>query len=146
MQRGYVLPSGSIVHEVIDGEAIIMDMRTGSYYSTDGIGALVWSAALADAPHQLIVDAAEHAFPGVDAGGHAARFLDALVEAGLLRAEDREGTGAAPDFATAGGWHPPALACHSDMQDLLLLDPIHDVDETGWPMPRDAVVAEAGSA
>ena len=27
----------------------------------------------------------------------------------------------------------PKLATYSDLQDLLLLDPIHDVDETGWP-------------
>jgi hypothetical protein len=27
------------------------------------------------------------------------------------------------------------LGVHPDMQDLLLLDPIHDVDEVGWPTP-----------
>ena len=30
----------------------------------------------------------------------------------------------------------PKLATYSDLQDLLLLDPIHDVDETGWPAAR----------
>lgn len=28
---------------------------------------------------------------------------------------------------------PPHLHKYTDMQDLLLLDPIHDVTETGWP-------------
>ncbi len=32
----------------------------------------------------------------------------------------------------------PVLDVYSDMQDLLLLDPIHDVDETGWPTPKDS--------
>jgi hypothetical protein len=27
----------------------------------------------------------------------------------------------------------PGLQKYSDMQDLLLLDPIHEVDEMGWP-------------
>jgi hypothetical protein len=27
----------------------------------------------------------------------------------------------------------PALAVHEDMQDLITLDPIHDVDQVGWP-------------
>jgi hypothetical protein len=31
----------------------------------------------------------------------------------------------------------PVLAVYTDMQDLLLLDPIHDVDEIGWPTRRD---------
>jgi hypothetical protein len=30
---------------------------------------------------------------------------------------------------------PPLLHKYSDMQELLLLDPIHDVDEAGWPKP-----------
>jgi hypothetical protein len=27
---------------------------------------------------------------------------------------------------------------YSDLQDILLLDPVHDVDEKGWPIVRDA--------
>jgi hypothetical protein len=30
-------------------------------------------------------------------------------------------------------WQAPELSIYEDMQDLLQLDPIHDVDETGWP-------------
>ena len=32
-------------------------------------------------------------------------------------------------------FNPPSLNKYSDMQELLLLDPIHDVDEAGWPKP-----------
>ena len=28
---------------------------------------------------------------------------------------------------------PPVLHKYTDMQELLLIDPIHEVDETGWP-------------
>ena len=140
MERIYSLASVSVVHEVIDGEAIIMDMRTGSYYSTDGIGALIWSAALANAAHGQILEAAERAFPDADAAGETARFLDSLFGAGLLQAEARSCTTAmAPDFTIAGAWRTPELSSHQDMQDLLLLDPIHEVGATGWPMPKDAV-------
>lgn len=30
----------------------------------------------------------------------------------------------------------PIFHKYTDMEDLLLLDPIHDVDETGWPKPH----------
>ena len=33
-------------------------------------------------------------------------------------------------------FNAPALQKYSDMQELLLLDPIHDVDEAGWPKPN----------
>ena len=35
-----------------------------------------------------------------------------------------------PDF------QEPALQKYTDMEDLLLLDPIHEVDDTGWPNPK----------
>jgi hypothetical protein len=30
----------------------------------------------------------------------------------------------------------PLLRKYTDMRDLLLLDPIHDVDEQGWPVRK----------
>ena len=38
-----------------------------------------------------------------------------------------------------GPWAAPGLQRFSDMQDLLLLDPVHDIelDANGWPIPRD---------
>ena len=35
-----------------------------------------------------------------------------------------------------GDFVPPMLARFNNMSDLLLLDPIHDVDEQGWPRER----------
>jgi len=31
----------------------------------------------------------------------------------------------------------PVLERYTDMQELLLIDPIHDVDETGWPRRKE---------
>jgi hypothetical protein len=33
---------------------------------------------------------------------------------------------------------PPRLDKHSDMQELFLLDPIHETGTEGWPHPREA--------
>jgi hypothetical protein len=32
----------------------------------------------------------------------------------------------------------PALEKHSDMQDLILLDPVHEVGPRGWPHAADS--------
>jgi hypothetical protein len=40
--------------------------------------------------------------------------------------------------ATAGepaAFEPPLLEKFTDMEDLLLLDPVHEVDGRGWPHP-----------
>jgi hypothetical protein len=33
----------------------------------------------------------------------------------------------------AGAWTAPALEKYTDMQDLLILDPVHEVAAEGWP-------------
>ena len=41
-QAALEINAPDVVHEVIDGEAIMINMTTGSYYSLDGVGAAVW--------------------------------------------------------------------------------------------------------
>ena len=71
-------------------------------------------------------------------------FAGRLLDAGVLRA--RDGTAPAPaaaDDAPADApaakepFRAPQIRAYTDMQDLLMIDPIHDVDETGWPVRRD---------
>jgi hypothetical protein len=38
---------------------------------------------------------------------------------------------------------PPRLVRHTDMEDLILLDPIHDVDDAGWPTRKTEPAAAA---
>jgi hypothetical protein len=65
-------------------------------------------------------------------------FCGRLIEEGLIRpgeAGDAPRAGARPEPAQAatGVWVAPTITVYADMQDLFQLDPIHDVDETGWP-------------
>lgn len=75
------------------------------------------------------------------------QFITELAEDQLVVAV------ATPTVATAGAsnkandhhmstsqrcFTPPVLNKFTDMQELLLLDPIHDVDETGWPKRKAA--------
>jgi len=38
-----------------------------------------------------------------------------------------------PPLQTGAAFAPPELHTFNDMNDLLLIDPIHEVAETGWP-------------
>jgi hypothetical protein len=124
----------AVVSEVIDGEAIIMDLRTGNYFSADGSGALVWQAVADGCGRAAIVGWAMGAFDGDPARIEADidAFLAQLTDNDLVEAVEAS---AAPSPAAVprSAWRAPVLAIYTDMQDLLLLDPIHDVDEAGWP-------------
>ena len=63
-----------------------------------------------------------------------ASFVEIVVAAGLLREAP-----APVDLVEVGEWTADDLVLeeHTDMADLLGLDPIHDADENvGWPMRR----------
>ena len=56
-------------------------------------------------------------------------------------ADGRSADGAAAGPGDGAGarapFDVPVLIAYTDMQDLLLADPIHDYDETGWPARVD---------
>jgi hypothetical protein len=72
----------------------------------------------------------------VEADRQILDFWAKLVDEGLI-AEAQQGNGSPPAVADtprpALPWTPPTLSAYSDMADLFKLDPIHDVDEAGWP-------------
>jgi Coenzyme PQQ synthesis protein D (PqqD) len=131
-----------VLHESIDGEVIVIDLTTGSYYSLRGSAAEAWelvqrspgatSGQVAEAVAAHYTEDAGGVFPAV------VRFLQELADEGLVdvvEASDEpvslslpEQNGRAPrSFA------PPVLEKYTDMQDLVLLDPVHQVDQAGWP-------------
>ena len=66
------------------------------------------------------------------------RFVAELESERLIVSEadatpDPQVAGAQLPNAARGPFVPPSIQRYSDMQDLLLVDPIHEVDPTGWP-------------
>jgi hypothetical protein len=124
-----------VVHEAIEGEVIIVNLDKGLYFSTDGVGASIWAMIVAGRTADEILLWAK----GLDAGdvvaADVAEFLDDLRENELVR--DVAETPEAGDFdvpAAPANYEKPTLNVYADMEELLLLDPIHDVsDDVGWP-------------
>ncbi|WP_157219962.1 PqqD family protein [Flavisphingomonas formosensis] len=135
MGTQYRLSSEAVVSEVIDGEAIIMDMAAGIYHSADGVAAQIWEATQSGTDRDTIVHGINLAYPGSDHASEVGAFLDMAVAAGLLvETETALANGTAYVFG-GGVYSPPLLHSHGDMQDLIMLDPIHDVSEKhGWPV------------
>jgi len=128
----YEVCGPSVVGEVIDGEAIIMDLRSGAYYSTDGLGGAIWKAIEDGATHRQLLQFADSAPDTESARGQVSGLIDDLLSRELIRQAPVGGAG--PSLALfADPYAPPILAVHEDMQDLITLDPIHDVAEMGWP-------------
>ncbi|MGA2014325.1 MAG: PqqD family protein [Solirubrobacteraceae bacterium] len=117
-----------------------VDLERGSYYSIRGAGVSIWRALTRPAtPDDVVARIATHfARSEAEVAGPVLRFISQLEDHGLLRPADSEATGVAaadPPVGDPATFEPPRLEKFTDMEDLLLLDPVHEVDARGWPHP-----------
>lgn len=132
-----------VAAKVIDGEAIIINLTTGVYYSLDPTGSEVWS--LIEGRHDVdtIVghlcgrfDVPEHT-----CRGDVERLVEQLLHERLIVSADGDHPGPPPDGGRSGlGYSPPRLDIYRDMGDLLALDPPVPGLE---PIPWDDPLAES---
>lgn len=130
------------MHETIDDEVIVIDLASGSYYSLRATGAEIWRGVergLTEDEIAELVGARYEASPG-EIGAGVSELLRELSAEGLI--ESANGAGEplpvelslrANDDRPRERFQPPVLEKHTDMQDLILLDPVHEVDARGWP-------------
>jgi len=134
----------TVVHEAIDGETIILNLDSGIYYSLIETGARIWDLLAGMNSADDIVKKLCFYYEGSDNEIYNAvnSFISELIDEGLLVSGQETGeellcdagSVSQPDEKTAKiEFKPPALNKYSDMKDLLLLDPIHEVDAVGWP-------------
>jgi hypothetical protein len=98
----------NVVFDDLDGESVAINTASGAYYSFTPRGAEVMKKVHTKSDARLDLPA-----------------VQALVDEGLIVSDRSVG-------------EPAALAIEifekfTDMESLLLADPIHDVDEQGWP-------------
>jgi hypothetical protein len=127
----------TVRHERLEDEVIAIDLESGAYFALDDVAAVCWSILAAGGTVHAAVDATLARF---DVASETAQrdvehFVDELVRVGLLGPADRPPERApAPDPAPElRAYEPPAIERFDDLEELLVLDPIHEVDEAGWP-------------
>jgi len=126
----------AIIDETIDDEVVVVDLHGGSYYSIRDSGVAVWHSLIEPTtPDRVIARIADQfGRPEEDVRPAIASFIEELREHGLIRdAEAPVADQAASATAPSADFQPPQLERFTDMEDLLMLDPVHDVDERGWP-------------
>lgn len=135
----YRINSPQVVHETIDGETIIIDFESGTYYSVREVANQIW-AWIGEGNHvdQIVAQALTH-YTGEpsEIESTVRAFMSNLAKETLIvTAEPTTLPSVHPSAGVREPFTPPLLERYTDMQDLLLLDPIHEVDEQGWPQRK----------
>jgi hypothetical protein len=129
-----------VVCETIEGEVVIIHLETGCYYSLSKTGAAIWNAIERQVDSNTLIQKMTQVYSGTPEEISVAvfEFLDNLKLKSLIVLDvvstDNELSPVVQDLADKLPFEKPFLEKFSDMEDLLLLDPIHEVDvEAGWP-------------
>lgn len=133
MANTYAIASEDIAAEEFDGEFVVLDIVRGHYFSLASGTALIW---------QGLVDghSSEALCSRLDATSPVRARIDAVVasflEHGLFIAAAREAATPVEPIADALAAEGLTFEVEvfNDLADLLISDPVHDVDEeAGWP-------------
>jgi len=137
-ERTLAIPVPAVTHERLDEEVIAINLETGIYYALVGTAADIWSSFEPSASVAAVTDRLAQRY-GASAGQvqrDVEAFARHLEDAGLLTARadgQPDRVPVLPPLPLGARWETPELEEYRDMADLVLLDPIHQVDESGWP-------------
>ena len=133
-----------VISENVDEEVIIISFDSGNYYSLNKVGADIWKFIKNGPTVGEVVQRIISRYNGShrDIENSVKQFMAELEKENLVVADDLkkpenyiaddtgiESNGVRVDI----NFEAPILHKYTDMADLLLLDPIHQTDDTGWP-------------
>ncbi|MEI6255793.1 MAG: PqqD family protein [Planctomycetota bacterium] len=134
----YTINAPRMIHETIDKETVAIDTESGAYFSITGSGNLVMQMLDQGADVESLsmqIAAAFAVDPSTLRPLLEAFVAELLAEALIVPVAGKVNTASKMQLQYADDevFTPPALQKFTDMSDLLLMDPIHQVGDAGWP-------------
>ncbi|MCW5773649.1 MAG: PqqD family protein [Rhodospirillaceae bacterium] len=142
-QERYRVDVNQVVSEVFGDETLLINLETGVYYNLPGASSAVWALLSSgmDVPTAVETLARAYAAEPATIEAQVRAFLAQLLEQGLIAPGEAESENAPPPKISVPpgkeAFGPLELLAFTDLQDLLMLDPIHDVGAAGWPVAAD---------
>ncbi|RWC51329.1 MAG: PqqD family protein [Mesorhizobium sp.] len=136
----YAVASKDIVFESFDGEAVVLDLASGRYFGFSDTGSRIWQALSLGVPAPVLVGlAAGTATIGLV---ELESFIAQLIDFGLLAPAPDASAQPLPSglpAELAASREPLKVDVHDDLANLIMVDPIHEVEEPlGWPAVKHA--------
>jgi len=142
----FQLNSPSVVCDIVYDDVVLVNLESGAYYSTEKVGATIWQQLDQGQSIGEIIETVSGQYAGdtQEIEKNIYNLIGQLLNEGLIV----PGNAARSTMAKAGatnGSHASSVQSRKqpfegvilhkfvDMQDLLLLDPVHEVDDLGWP-------------
>ncbi len=131
----YAINAPDVVSENFDGQVVILNLANGHYFSLAGIASAIWASLLAgNSPDSILISIQAKRPELIE---QSTEFLGRLIELNLVRAQAGDASEPAGPVDDAWSGDGPQIQVYDELAELVLADPIHEVDEqAGWPTPR----------
>ena len=139
----YIINSTKVVFERFDDETVLINLESGNYYGLMDAARVILELISAGADNKSIVDYLSDIYSVAKQviEKDVLDFIQLLLSEELI--ESKQDNLDVFDYKSFNldfplqTYKPPTMEIYSDMQDLILLDPIHDVSDQGWPKSKD---------
>jgi len=135
------LDRNHVVFERFDDEIVAINLKTGIYYSISGSGVLIWELIEKNLPIESIKKLFEEKFSkNGNVGKDIDEFINKLRTEELvidaLNEDDQVKNTNVNQEGPIDVYETPVLTKYTDQREMLMLDPIHEVDDLGWPRKK----------
>lgn len=136
--RSFNFDVSKISFDRLDGEVIIVDLESGSYYCTSQTGSDIWSLVVQGISTNKILQVLIKKYIGElnVLENDINKFIDKLVDLNLIFPikSNEDADFVLPEDQIRSNWLKPIIEEYTDMWDLIKMDPIHESNEKqGWP-------------
>lgn len=129
----YQLKSPPCIAELVDAEYVVINLDSGKYYNMVGLGAEIFKLLTEGVASSKILASKANDPKFIEAFD---KFVALALSEDLLKASDTPSSSEdqIPMIIDSSEIETLAINVYTDMQELLGLDPIHEVDPAaGWP-------------
>ncbi len=122
-----------VAADLFDEEIIIANLDSGLYYTLNGTILHVINE-LPFPNIETVMESVTKLFPSMikEVEGDLTKIWKELLDEKLIVFDESEKNQKNIEITPPSEFVPSKLSRYADMQDLLMLDPIHEVDEEGW--------------
>lgn len=146
MGKKYKINTPHIVFDIIENEVIIINLKNGNYYNVVKTGTYIWQIIEKGFNPEDITGLFSKKFnilPEIIKKDIHEFIAELLMEKLISETEDPDNNEDSnkdlipdvPEYISE--YQKPKLYKYADMQNALMLDPIHEFDERTWPTIND---------
>jgi hypothetical protein len=137
-EQYFAIRNKQVINETLDNETIIINLESGVYYSLNPSATLVWKGLTAGVSINAIAAELQARYPETsDVEASVQKFINFIAMEQLIEASTAGPSSLelfkAEVAADTNAFVAPTVEKYEDMQEMLLADPIHEVEQDGWP-------------